>query len=325
MRYRALLIIPILLVSCATAMARPSKRTRAPRDHEVERTTAVTPDVVLSVCLGSGSLSVRAWDRNQVRVRWSDGLQIELRRPAAVNNSAPAKELTLTSDGTLSKPRSSCLPFGDIELDVPRGANLQLQTRDADVSVSGVAEVKVVTQGGTVSVQQATRAVDVRSIGGDISVQDSRAAIKLHSIGGSIDAHGLAPGAAGDICEAGSVGGDITLKQLSHGQVIVSTVSGDVSFNSSLAHGGRYSFQAISGSLSMSLPTDSSFRLNANLGQGSNIDSDFPLRSSSSATGQTDPLKKRGWQPQRIEAIYGTGDALINLSYFGGSVELRKK
>lgn len=325
MRYRTLLIIPILLVSWATAVARPDKRTRAPRGQRVERTTAATPDVVLSVCLGSGSLSVRAWDRNEVRVRWSDGLQIELRRPAAVSNSAPAKELTLTSDGTLSKPRSSCLPFGDIELDVPRGANLQVQTRDADVSVSGVFRVNVVTQGGTVSVQRVTRFVDVVSIGGSISVQNSKASIKLHSVGGSIDAQSLAPSAAGDICEAGTVGGDISLAQISHGQVIVSTVSGDVSFSSTLTHGGRYSFQAIQGDVSLSLPADSSFRLNANLGSGGDVVSDFPLRYSSSVVEQTDPLKKRGSGFKHIDAVYGTGDALINLSSFGGTVRLQKK
>jgi len=324
MRYRILLIIPVLLVSW-TAAARPGKRTREPRNQQVERTTAAAPDVALSVCLGSGSLSVRGWDQNQVRVRSSDGLPIELSRPAGASNSAPARELAVVIVNMLSKPRSSCLPFGDIELDVPRGANLQLQTRDADVSVSGVAGVKVVTQGGTVSIQRVTRVVDATSIGGDISVQDSRAAIKLHSVGGSIDARGVAPGAAGDICEAGSVGGDISLAQISHGQVIVGTVSGDVSFSSSLARGGRYSFQAISGDLSLSLPADSSFRLNANLGQGSQVDSDFLLRSLLSAADKSDPLKKRGLGVQRIEAIYGTGEALINLSYFGGSVELRKK
>jgi hypothetical protein len=191
MRYRTLLIVSVLLVTWAAAVARPGKRTREPRNQQVERTTAAAPDVALSVCLGSGSLSVRAWDQNQVRVRSSDGLPIELSRPAGASNSTPARELSVVIVNMLSKPRSSCLPFGDIELDVPRGANLQLQTRDADVSVSGVAGVKVVTQGGTVSVQRATRVVEATSIGGDISVQDSRAAIKLHSVGGSIDARGV--------------------------------------------------------------------------------------------------------------------------------------
>ena len=225
----------------------------------------------------------------------------------------------------LSKPRSSCLPFGDIELDVPRGTNVQLQTRDADVNVSGVTRVGVVTQGGTVNVERVTRFVDVASIGGDISVRNSKASIKLHSVGGSIDAHSVAASAAGDIFEAGTVGGDISLAQISHAQVTVSTVSGDVSFTGSLTHSGRYSFQAIQGDVSLSLPADSSFRLIANLGSGGDVVSDFQLKYSSPVVEQSDPLKKRGSGFKHIDAVYGTGDALINLSSFGGSVQLRKK
>ena len=325
MRYRTLLIIPVLAISWAVAVARAGKRTHEPHTQQVERTTAANPDVVLTVCLGSGSLSVRGWDGRQVRVRSSDGLQIELRRPAADGNSGSAKELALTIGNARSRPGSSCIPFGDITLDVPREANLQLQTRDADVSVSGVARVNVVTQGGTVHVQRITRFVDVRSIGGTISVQDAKGAIKLHSVGGSIDARSVAPSAAGDICEAGSVGGDISLAQVSHEQVKVSTVSGDVSFSSALAPGGRYSFHAIGGDLSMSLPADSSFHLIANLGRGGDVDSDFSLRPSSSAKEQSDHFKRHGSGLQHLDAVYGAGDALINLSYFGGSIRLRKK
>jgi DUF4097 and DUF4098 domain-containing protein YvlB len=324
MRYRTLLLIPVLLISGAVAVARPGKHKRAPRDQQVERTSAATPDVVLSVCLGSGSLSVQAWDRNQVRVSSSDGLPIELRRPTGASNSGPARELTVVIGNMLSKSGSKCLPFGDIQIDVPREANLQLQTRDANVSVSGGAGVYVVTQGGSVNVQRVTRLVAVSSIGGNISVQDSKASIKLHSVGGSIDVHGVAPNAAGDVCEAGTIGADITLAQISHGQVIVSTVSGDVSFSSSLTHGGRYSFQTIQGDVSLSLPADSSFRLNANLGSGGDVNSDFPLRSSSSVE-QSDPSSRRGSGFHHLEAVYGTGDALINLSSFGGAVRLRKK
>src|SRR5260370_10491630 len=152
MRYRTLLIIPALLCSWIVAVARPGKRTPQPPNQRVERSTAANPDVVVYVCLDSGSLSVQTWDRNQVRVRSSDGVPIELRRPAAASNSEPAKELAL-SIGERPKAGGSCIPSGDIEIDLPREANLQLQTRDANASVSGVARVHIVTQGGTVNVQ----------------------------------------------------------------------------------------------------------------------------------------------------------------------------
>jgi DUF4097 and DUF4098 domain-containing protein YvlB len=119
----------------------------------------------------------------------------------------------------------------------------------------------------------------------------------------------------------GNVGGDITLAQISHSQVKVNTVGGDVEFSSALARGGRYNFQTISGDLNLTLPPDSSFRLDATL-QGE-VDSDFPLKYSSSNVEETDNVTRH--LPQHIEGTYGSGDALITLSSFNGSIQLRKK
>ena len=319
MQYRSFLIIPVLIISCAATVARPDKHKPKTDDQEVERTTAADPKVVLSVCLASGNITVHGWDRNQVRARMSDGMQIEF-QPSATSNSAPPKELSLGMNGEpgLSK---RCLPFGNLELDVPREATVNVQGGDAEINASGVAKVSINTQGGAVSVERVTGAVDVNTLGGEITVVNSQGAIKVHSVGGDIEVHDVRPRAPGDVCEVGNVGGDITLAQISQSQVKVSTVGGDVNFNSPLAHGGRYNFQTISGDLSLTLPPDSSFRLNATL-QGE-VDSDFPLKYSSSNVEETDNAVRH--VPQRIEATYGTGDALITLSSFNGSIQLRKK
>lgn len=319
MQYRSFLIIPALIISCAAAVARPDKHKPKTDDQEVERTTAADPKVVLSVCLASGNITVHGWDRNQVHARMSDGMQIEF-QPSATSNSAPPKELSLGMNGEPG-PSKRCLPFGNLELDVPREATVNVQGGDAEINASGVAKVSINTQGGAVSVERVTGAVDVNTLGGEITVVNSQGAIKVHSVGGDIEVHDVRPRAPGDVCEVGNVGGDITLAQISQSQVKVSTVGGDVNFNSPLAHGGRYNFQTISGDLSLTLPPDSSFRLNATL-QGE-VDSDFPLKYSSSNVEETDNAMRH--VPQRIEATYGTGDALITLSSFNGSIQLRKK
>ena len=319
MQYRSFLIIPALIISCAAAVARPDKHKPKTDDQEVERTTAADPKVVLSVCLASGNITVHGWDRNQVHARMSDGMQIEF-QPSATSNSAPPKELSLGMNGEPG-PSKRCLPFGNLELDVPREATVNVQGGDAEINASGVAKVSINTQGGAVSVERVTGAVEVNTLGGEITVVNSQGAIKVHSVGGDIEVHDVRPRAPGDVCEVGNVGGDITLAQISQSQVKVSTVGGDVNFNSPLAHGGRYNFQTISGDLSLTLPPDSSFRLNATL-QGE-VDSDFPLKYSSSNVEETDNAVRH--VPQRIEATYGTGDALITLSSFNGSIQLRKK
>ena len=319
MRYRSFLIIPVLIISCAAAVTRPDKHKPKADDQEVERTTAADPKVVLSVCLGSGNITVHGWDRNQVHARMSDGMQIEF-QPSAAGNSAPPKELSLGMNGEPG-PSKRCLPFGNLELDVPREATVKVQGGDAEINASGVAKVSINTQGGAVTVERVTGAVDVNTLGGEITVVNSQGAIRVHSVGGDIEVHDVRPRAPEDVCEVGNVGGDVTLAQISHSQVRVNTVGGDVDFSSALARGGRYSFQSISGDLSLTLPPDSSFRLDATL-QGE-VDSDFPLKYSSSNVEETDDATRH--LPHRIEGTSGTGDALITLSSFNGSIQLRKR
>jgi len=129
-----------------------------------------------------------------------------------------------------------------------------------------------------------------------------------------------------DVFEVVNVGGDITLAQVSHRQVNVNTVGGDVTFSGALARHGRYNFQSISGDLTLTLPPDSSFRLNATL-QGE-VESDFPLKILSESQSQGEPANNSGKHrkiPQQVEGVYGTGDAVISASSFMGSVYLRKQ
>src|SRR5882724_1185845 len=320
MRYRSFLIISVLIISCAAAAARPDKHKPKADDQEVERTSAADPKVVLTVCLGSGNITVHCWDRNQVHARMSDGMQIEF-QPSAASNAPPPKELSLGMNGEPG-PSKRCLPFGNLELDVPREATVKVQGGDAEINASGVAKVSINTQNGAVTVERVTGAIDVNTLGGEITVVNSQGAIKVHSVGGDIEVRDISPRAPEDVCEVGNVGGDITLENISHRQVKVDTVGGEVTFKSALARGGRYSFQSISGDLTLLLPPDSSFRLSATLQD--EPDSDFAIRYSSTDPPPPDTNRKYRPIPRKFEGTYGTGDAQISFSSFNASVHLRK-
>lgn len=321
MRYRSLLIVPVMIISCAAAPARADKHKPKADDQEVERTIAADPKVVLSVCLGSGNITVHGWDRNQVHARISDGMQIEF-QPSAASNSPPPKQLSLVMNGEPG-PNKRCLPFGNLELDVPREATVNVQGGDAEINASGVAKVSINTQNGAVTVERATGAVNVNTLGGEITVMNSQGPIKVHSVGGTIEVHDVSPRVPEDVCEVSNVGGDITLAQIAHSQVKVNTVGGDVDFSGALARGGRYSFQSISGDLTLTLPPDSSFRLSATMQD--EPDSDFAIKYSSTDPPPPDTNRKYRPIPRRFEGTYGTGDAQISLSSFNASVHLRKE
>ncbi len=324
MRYRNFLIIPFLILSCAAAVARPDKRKSSKAksdDQQVERSSPADSRVEFSACIESGNIYVHGWDKKEVRARVTDGMSIDF-QPGGASAAAPPKELTLMMTGRRGAMKS-CVPFGSLELYVPREATVNLQSSDAEISVSDVGRVRIQTQNGAVTVVRASRGVEVNTLGGEISVRNSKGSIRVHSVGGAIDLRSVASNLAGDVCEAATVGGEISVAQVAHTQVNLQTVGGDITFNSALARGGRYSLQTISGDLGLTLPPDSSFRVSATL-QGE-IDTDFPLKISTASTEPPNNSRKHRVIPQQVEGRFGTGDALISLSTFNGSVRLRKE
>ena len=349
MKFRAAFIIPALIAFGTVAAARTDKRKDKDCPQQVERTIATDARVLVSLCLVSGDITVHGWDRNEVRARSNDASQIELRRRGTATESSPATKLdvliTDQADG-LARP-DSCQAFSDLQLDVPRGATVQLQTRDGDVSVVDVATAYVNTQSGDISVQQISRAVDAGSIGGDISLKDSNGRVNLHSISGSVEAINVRFADSGDAFEASSVSGDITLERVTHTQLNAHTVSGTLNMSGPLAHGGRYGFKTLSGDVTLTLPADASFQLSAKISQNGEIITDFPLTlmtvtSGSNAAPPAPPAEtgpktpappKPGPRPallaayglRRINAVHGGGDATIYLASFSGTLHLRKK
>jgi hypothetical protein len=361
MKVRAILLIPVIFAGAfatATVVAshRGDKRSDKTRSQQVERKASVDANVQVNICVTSGAISVHGWDKNEVWARSPDAAQIELRGLSVKPESGPAKkiEVVISDKPDLPHVAGNCQGFSDIEINVPRGATVQLQTRDGDIEVVDVAAAYVNTQNGDVSIERAARSVDVGSVGGTISLKNSSGRINLHSLGGAIEASDVKPAETGDVFEASSVSGDVMLSHITHAQLNAHTVNGSVNLIGPLAHGGRYGFRTYSGDVTLELPADASFRLNAKISQRSEIVTDFPLTFTSEPSGPADepppatpptaPVPPAGkgqkgnkglpapkvvvvvpsFGLQHINAVHGTGDALIYLASFSGTVHLRK-
>ena len=353
MKYFKILRVPLLMIALtgsafgltARALARSDRHTKKVPGPVVERVVAADPDVSVSVCLVSGDIKVHGWDRNEVRARSNDVEAIEFRRSAGDRESNPASEVTVLLPDAARHRSGPCSANADIELDVPRGATVRLQTRDGDIQVVDVSVVTANTQSGDLDLAGIKRSVEAATIGGDISLRDSTGPTSLHSVGGSIEARGVKPAASGDTFEAATVGGDITLEKIGSAKVRVKTVGGALSLSGALAAGARYEFTTFSGDISFALPADSSFRLDATLAQGGELVTEFPLKMITESKEPSSQSSRRSGPPakgdlmidpdvlikasnhglQRISGVYGTGDALITASSFSGAINLKKK
>jgi Putative adhesin len=279
MKWRTTLVFLILILSSTVTPAHPDKREEKGRGQQIERAIATEVSVSVSACLNSGSITVHGWDRSEVRARSSEAADIAFKRIDETTEGQPARKISLLVMDKMRRPRKTdkCESSGELELDVPRGAAVQLQTGDSDINVFDVATVYVSTENGDVEIEHATRTVDAGTIGGSISLKNSSGSISLHSVGGSIDASDVHPAEAGDAFEARSVGGDVSLTRISNAQLKGRTLNGTLCFTGPLAHEGRYDLQTISGDLTVSLPPDSSFKLIARFSQSADVITDFPL------------------------------------------------
>jgi DUF4097 and DUF4098 domain-containing protein YvlB len=249
-------------------------------DEKVERTVATDASVTVTLCVMAGQITVRGWNKNEVRARSSDAEQIELKRvDAESEESKAARKIDVFIDDKSDdkRARGDCQASADVELDVPKGATVQIQTRDGDISIVGVEAAYAGTQNGDISIEHVTQKIEVGSIGGAISVKDSSGRMTLSTASGGIEATNVSPTDVGDTFEVTSVSGDIQLERVSHAKLSAKSVTGNINLAGSLAHSGNYGFNTMSGDVSLSLPSDSSFRLIAKLSQDGEIITDFPL------------------------------------------------
>jgi hypothetical protein len=277
MKFRAITICLVLTLMAASAWARPATRNDDVRSQKVERTIATDPAVTVSVCVMSGSISVRGWDKNEVSARSSDAAQIELRQKDALSGHAKKLEVFVVDKSDVQRVKDNCQAFSDLELYVPRTASVHVQTRDGDISISEVGIAVAGTQNGDIDIERVSRAVEVGSVGGSISIKNSTGRASITSIGGGIEVLNLRPSAPADAFEAISVSGDLNLEGISLAHFNARTVSGDVHLTGPLAAGGRYGFKTMSGDVTLTLPVEASFNLSAKVSLDGEIITDFPL------------------------------------------------
>lgn len=367
MKFKVITVCLVLLAGTASVYARQSRDVRQASDEKepqkIERTVAADPGVTVSVCVTSGNILVRGWDKDEVKAT-SNAAEIELRRKDLLQMGRASKlDVFLVDGGESQRIRDKCQAYSDLELSVPRTASVRVQTRDGNISIIDVSMAFAGTQNGDISVAKISHAVEVGSVGGSISVKDSTGRTSITSIGGAIEAINVRPAAAADLFEAISVTGDLLLDRISHAVLNARTVTGNVRMAGPLAQQGRYEFKTLSGDVILTLPVNASFNLNAKLAQDGEIVTDFPLTlltedlvgptpappaapsrrtpsptpASAPATPPTDVIvkvKPRAkvkvetvpvYTLKRYSAVCGEGGATIYVASFGGTLHLQKK
>ena len=333
--------------------------------EKVERTLTVDAEAVITLCVASGTLEVRGWDKSEVRVRSTDAAKIDFRRIDKMKDtSRPANrvDVMVYDRSSAANQRVDCQAVASVEMEVPAGATVQVQTRDGDIMISGVAGAYAGSQNGDITIERATKLVEAGSVGGSIVLRDSSGRVNLSSAGGGVEAINVRAATEEDTFEVGTVSGDIQLERVSNPKVTAKTVNGAVMMTGPLAKNGYYGFTNMTGDLILAMPKDASFKLNAKVSEKHDIVSDFPLKyineqpppppaavprtpqpsapKAPAPATKGQPMPKSGpvvapivvEKPtivipsvlRRVTAVCGSGDATIAIASFGGTVRLKK-
>ncbi|HET7288471.1 MAG TPA: DUF4097 family beta strand repeat-containing protein [Pyrinomonadaceae bacterium] len=341
-----------LIVSLAGSTLAHDEKPVQPGE-KIERSLTVDAQATITLCVASGTLNVRGWDKNEVRVRSVDAAQIEFRRidkPKDPTKPATRIDVMVLDKTRVVRPRLDCQALASVEMEVPSGATVQVQTRDGDIMIAGVAGAYAGSQNGDITIERATRLVEAGSVGGSISLRDSSGRVFLNSAGGGVEAINVRQATADDTFEVGTVSGDIQLDRVSNPKVMAKTVNGTLTMSGPLAKQGYYGFSNVTGDTVLVMPHDASFQLKATVSERQDIVSDFNLKYINEPTppqpaatpkppaAKGKPLPRTGpvaapvvverthvpYVLRRVTAICGTGDATISVASFGGTVRLKK-
>lgn len=249
--------------------------------QKVERTMPVDPQATITLCVASGALTVHGWDKHEVRVRSNDAEQLEFRRidkPKDPNTPATRVDVMVLDKTSRANPGLDCQAIADVDMDVPAGAIVQVQTRDGDISIAGVAGAYAGSQNGDITIERVTKLAEAGSVGGSISLKDSSGRLNLNSAGGGVEAINVRASSPEDTLEVGTVSGDIQLERIASPRVQAKTVSGTLMMSGALVKSGNYTFTNMTGETVLALPPDASFRLSAKVSEKQDLISDFPLK-----------------------------------------------
>ncbi|MGH7681977.1 MAG: DUF4097 family beta strand repeat-containing protein [Candidatus Eiseniibacteriota bacterium] len=208
-----------------------------------DTTIAVSPGLDLQVANFSGSVDIRSWDKNAVRIQadspGNDKIIVKRDDDALLIKGYSQRNVNHTIDLTIT---------------APAWMNLIVSGVNTDVSIDG-------TKGR----------VRVDTVHGDIAVVGGRGQIELNAINQDIHL----TDASGTVLSE-TVNGDLTLQRIVSDSVEVSTVNGEIFYEGTIRDRGVYRFTSHNGDVAVALPKAANATVSVSTFSGE-FESDFPV------------------------------------------------
>ncbi len=298
------------LIILATLVATPAAFAASP----INQTRPLAVDGQVSIDNVQGRVTVRTWNRPEVRITGSLGEGVE--------------KLVIEGDATdlrieVRYPKSGGGWFGwggggkgpeptMLEISVPAKASVSVDAVSANVDVAGTGgrRLALASVSGDVLVRGArAEEASFESVSGDVDVEVDSRNVSAETVSGDL----LVKGRVGGRIGLDTVSGDATLAAGIVERLSLSSVSGDAHLSVGLAASGSITADSVSGNVDLVLPRETSARLTIETFSGGISSPVGKVRSEEYGPGQS------------LEAKMGAGSGSIRLESFSGNVRVSVK
>jgi len=273
--------------------------------EEVDRTLDAAPDGQVDVSNIAGSVTVRGWSRSEVEVTGNLGKKVE-------------KLIFERDDDTITikvkVPRKGGRGTdSDLHISVPQNSSLDVGAVSADIDVADVkGEQRLQSVSGDVTTESAGEDVMAESVSGDVEVSGDNkdGETDASTVSGDVTLFRVAGTASAE-----SVSGDVIVDEGSFNRVDLSTVNGELVFQSTLRKGGKLSAETVNGDVDVELVGDVTARIDVSTFNGR-------IRNCFGPEAERTSKYAPGWGLSFTE---GDGDGRVDISTMNGGVNLCRK
>lgn len=301
------------------ARDRERARARAERDRDredlqdapdgptrIDTTVSVGRDATVDLSLISGNVTVTAWGRGDVQVRgYSERLPLRFEHQGGSVRVWVPNTRVRNRDG------------GDqrLEVVVPVGTRVAAKSVSGDVRVTGVrGELEAGTVSGDVEASDGVRRIALTTVSGDVRGSNFEGDVRANSVSGEV----VLDQVVGEV-DAQSVSGEVEVRRARSPRLRLESVSGDLTYDGTIARDGRYEFSSHSGEIHLLVPSDAGAELSLRTFSGS-IDTAFPITMRGDA--RDDGRRSYGPRERRMDFTLGSGGARIVAETFSGSINI---
>jgi DUF4097 and DUF4098 domain-containing protein YvlB len=243
-----------------------------------------------------GSITVRTWNRNAVRVQAQHGRRDE------IDIDARGSSVRIEAEGYMGVAKDV-----RFTLMVPRSASIEASGVQTDIDIEGVAgDVDAETVQGGIRVVGGAR-LKLESVEGEVVIDGARGRVQASTVNRGIRVTDV----VGDL-DLETVNGPIIVQKVQASNVDASTVNGRIVYDGTIRDGGDYALATHNGAIWVVVPNGTNASVSVSTFNGE-LDTTFDL-----------PNMERPSQRRTYNFVLGNGKARLDLETFGGDINLRR-